>query len=230
MKASLLFLFAVCYCASLQAQSPTEVIINAGSKISDVIPSSEILYYPQFIHGKAFLKDGTQAEARLNYNALFDEMHFIDPKGDTLALADEQMLQFITIEKDTFYYNKGYLRLLCSNPVVKLAIREAWIIGDSKVSGAFGTSGSGAAISSYTSYHAAGSRYGLTVNADISLRKVQQYYLGNQYKRFVPATKKNLMQLFPKYQRSLEMYLKESAIDFTKTADLEKLAQFIQSL
>ncbi len=37
-------------------------------------------------------------------------MQFIDPKGDTLALANESTLNFISIGADTFFYkNKGYI-------------------------------------------------------------------------------------------------------------------------
>ena len=196
----------------------------------DVLPTADVFFYQHFTSGKVFLRDGTKSEAKLNYNRLVDEMHFIDPKGDTLALADEKNIKYIIIDNDTFYYDGGYVRVLSTGNFVKIAIKQVWMISDTRQIGAYNTTNSSVSIVSHTSYNEGGRLYDLTVNADVILKKVEQYYFGDNYNHFLIADKKNLLKLFPKEEKRIEMYLKENKINFANKDDLEKLVQFLEHL
>jgi hypothetical protein len=54
--------------------------------------------------------------------------------------------------------------------------------------------------------------------------------LATSNNHFVAASKKNLLQLFPKEEQRLEQYLKETKTDFSKRDDLEKVIQFLAQL
>ncbi len=229
MKALLLLVAIFCH-AALIAQNTTFVTVKAGAKVMDVLSMADVFYYPEFTSGRVFFRDGSGVEAKLNYNCLFDEMHFIDPRGDTLALANEKTIRIISIGRDTFYYDGGYIRLLAGNDVVKLADKQVWRVGEGRMTGAFNASSSTSSITSFTTYAAGGSRYGLVVNEDVDLSKANHYYFGDKYNSFVLAGKKNLLMLFPKEQRQIELYLKENKVNFSKREDLEKLLQFLGHL
>ena len=170
------------------------------------------------------------AEAKLNYNHLVDEIQFIDPKGDTLALANEKTIKLISITNDTFYYGPGYVRLLAANSIVKLAGKKIWAVGDTRKIGAYNTANSSSFITTYSSYTEHGKSFDLTIMEDMDLRKVEHYFFGDKYNAFVLATKKNLLTLFPKQQRQIQTYLKENKIDFNRKEDLEKVVQFLAQL
>lgn len=230
MKALLLLLVALTYYTNLMAQKKTFITVKAGNNIMDVLPTAEVFYYPDFTIGKVFLRDGTATEAKLNYSRLVDEMHFISPKGDTLALADEKNIKYIIISNDTFYYDAGYVRLLSAGNGLKVATKQIWLISEGRQIGAFNTPNSSASITSFTSYNEGGRLYDLKVNEDIVLKKAEQYYLGDNYNHFVPASKKSLLVLLPKEHERIEMYLKENKISFANKDDLIKLAKFTESL
>lgn len=65
---------------------------------------TEIYRHPEFKTADILLKDGTPARASVNYNSLHGEMQFIDPKGDTLSVADEKNIKWLGVEKDSFYF------------------------------------------------------------------------------------------------------------------------------
>src|SRR5688572_32802432 len=90
MKVLLPLFFILIACSGLPAQDSTLVTIKAGNKVMDVLTPVDIYYYPQFNNGKVFFKDGAKGGAKLNYTRLFDQMLFIDARGDTLALADRK--------------------------------------------------------------------------------------------------------------------------------------------
>ena len=66
---------------------------------------------------KLRLRNGTAANVKLNYNSVFGEIQYIDPKnGDTLSLAVEKDIRFIAVEKDTFYFDEGWMELIGGTP------------------------------------------------------------------------------------------------------------------
>ena len=233
MKALLLLLFISINYSNLSAQDSTIVSIKAGYRVKEVLSTSQIYYYPQFTYGKVFLKDGSRAGAKLNYTRLYDQMLFIDPKGDTLALADEKTIKFIVVDKDTLYFDEGYVRLIAHYGEVKLAEKQLWVVADVRKIGAHDTPKNTVAITTVSNLADPAGRaksYDFLLNEDIIIRKETQYFLGDEYNHFVPAGKKKLLLLFPKDQLSIENYLKENKVDFDNKGDLEKLAQFLDQL
>src|SRR5215204_979164 len=136
MKTLLLLLIIFIGYTDLSAQDSTFVTIKTGEKVTDVLTSADIYIYPQFTHGKVFLRDGSKAVGKMNYNRLYGQMLFINAKGDTLALADEKNIKFIVIDRDTFYYGEGYIRLLANNGITKLTEKQVWVLADIRKIGA----------------------------------------------------------------------------------------------
>ena len=225
----LLFLILIGY-TDLSAQDSTFATIKTGQSVKDVLTQSDIYYYSQFTNGKVFLRDGSKATGKMNYNRLYGQMLFINPKGDTLALADEKNIKFIVIERDTFYYGEGYMRLIANDGVTKLTEKQIWVLADIRKIGTHNTPTTTVAVTSFSTYtdgRDAAKSKNLIMNEDIVLRKDRQYYFGDKYNLFVPAGKKGLLQLFPKEQRSIENYLKENKVNFSKRDDIEKLYRFL---
>ena len=230
MRSPLLLFFILIGYADLSAQDSTFVTIKTGQSVKDVLTSAEIYHYPQFTYGKVFLRDGTKAAGKMNYNRLYGQMLFINPIGDTLALADEKNIKFIVIDKDTFYYDGGYLRLMANGGVVKLTEKQIWVLADIRKIGTHNRPTTTVAVTSFSSYtdgRDAAKSKDLIMNEDVVLRKETQYYFGDKYNLFVPASKKGLLQLFPKEQQEIDNYLKENKVNFNKRDDIEKLYQFL---
>jgi len=230
MRVFLLLMVALIYCTGLFGQKNTVVTVKAGSNIMDVLSAADVFYYPDFTNGKVCLREGTQTGAKLNYNRLFDEMQFVGPKGDTLAVADEKNIKYIVIANDTFYYDKGYVRLISGGSLVKLVMKQVWMVAEARQIGAYNSTNNSVSVTSFTSYNEGGRLYDLTVNEDIVLKKVEAYYFGDNYNHYVLAGKKNLLLLFPKDQERIEMYLKENKIKFTNKDDLDKIVHFLEHL
>jgi len=231
MKPLLLLFFILIGYTDLSAQDSTLITIKTGERVTDVLTSADIYYYPQFTYGKVFLRDGSKAAGKMNYNRLYGQMLFIDPKGDTLALADEKNIKFIVFDQDTFYFYEGYIRLLADDGVVKLTEKQVWVLADIRKIGSHNRPTTTVAVTSFSTYtdglDAAKSK-NLIMNEDVVLRKETQYFFGDKYNLFVHANKKGLLQLFPKEQVSIENYLKENKVNFNKKEDIEKLYQYLR--
>lgn len=229
MRAPLLLLFIFTSYASLFAQDSTYVTIKTGSRIKDVLAMTEIFSHAEFVTGKVFYRNGTAAQAKMNYNSLSDQMLFIDPKGDTLALNNEKTIDFIALDKDTFFYVDGYIRLLTGNSNVKLAERKVWQVADVRKIGSHNRPAVGYAVTSLSKItDGFGRTYDLVMDEDVVLRRKPQYYFGDLFNTFAPANKKNLFTFFSKKESLLAGYLKQNKVNFNKRPDLERLARFIE--
>jgi len=229
MKTRLLFLAILMNYFNASAQDATLVTIKAGSSIKDVLTTTDIFFYPQFITGDVVFRDGRKVTAKMNYSSLFDQIMFINPKGDTLALTDENTLKFVALDNDTFYYNAGYIRLVTSNSAVKLAEKKVWEVADVRKIGSHDRPANTFAVTSYSTLtDGFGETRQLVLNEDMVLRKKAKYFIGDKFNHFVPADKKNLLLFFPKNQKSITNYLKENKVDFSNRDDLEKIVVFLQ--
>jgi len=233
MKTRLLLFFILFANIDLSAQDSTLVTVKAGEKIEDVLKPSDIYFYPQFIYSKVLFKDGRVVDPYMNYNRLYDQMLFISEKGDTLAMTDVKNIEFIVNDWDVFYYSGGYLKLIADDTVIKLAEKQIWIVTDVRKMGTHNTPKNTVAITSVgylSSGQDAAKSKELILNAETVIRKETQYYFGDKNNHFVRASKKKLLDLFPKEERKIEIYLNENKVNFNKKEDLEKLCKFLLHL
>lgn len=227
----IIFLIGVCLGSygSLLAQDTKTIRVKTGKSI----PLQERYRYADFQAGSVSYTNGSTSEAKLNYHLFLDEMHFLNPKGDTLSLADEEHINSIQIGGDTFYYDhrNGYLEMVAEYPPLKLARKQILAMAGSEKMGAYGQSSGVSSIRNLTSYSAANSRiHKLQPKGDVLLSLDMSYYVIDQNKRSHTATKSGILKAFPKYKKQIERYLKEASIDLKKKEDLKKLIQFCSEI
>ena len=224
-----LLLFALAYCCRSHAQDGT-IVLKAGTPFNESVSTKDLYQYPEFVYSKVFSKSGDSTMARLNYNLLFDEMQFIDFKGDTLTIANAPMLRLIRINDDVFYYDNGYVRLIKDTNGIKLAAKQTLRVSGKTKIGAYDMANPTSAIDSYGTLIDQRGVYKLVPREDITLTKKTEYYFGDRYNRFVWATKKNLLEQFSKQSRPLNAYLKENNTNLNSIEDLQKLLHFLAGL
>ena len=171
----------------------TVMTIKAGEDISAL--NGHIYKYPQFAHGKVYFNDGSIARSKMNFNLLLEAIQFIDEKGDTLALANETTIRYLTVGIDTFFVHEGYLQLLSTYGDIKLATKQKIKFLDEKNIGAYGLSTSTHTIDNYNTLRAYNT-YTLKINKDLVYSKERKYYFSGGDDNFVIVNKKNLLKVF----------------------------------
>jgi hypothetical protein len=211
------------------AQNKKIYKVNPGERVYDVIPKNDMYKYPGFRQGIVLLKDGTYGSAKLNYNSLFAEMQFIDPKGDTLSLADENNIISIAVKKDTFYYDNGYLELVAGYNKIKLARRRIIDFSNREKIGALDIANAGE-IETYTTVTSRTYMKDLIAKEVLIFSERTIYYFGDRFNHFMVANKKNLLKMFSNQQRKVSDYLENNPVNFNDEKDLVRLGSFLQEL
>lgn len=222
--------FLLLVAATGSAQTYPTITVKSGTTIKESVPASDLYLYPQFTQGTVFFNTGKHSSAAMNYNRFLDEIQFIAAQGDTLSLANEEHITFVAIGTDSFFYDGGYVKLESQTPAAKLGTKQLLRVIDKEKYGAYGMASPTTAIDNYDSFYDGRKNYDLVIMQDLILARKQRYYIGTAGNRFALATKKNVLELFPSYSKSLKNYFKTNSVAFTSKDDVEKLVQFIGQL
>ncbi len=222
----LIFTWVVCS-LNVSAQTSQPIRVKAGEDLYEKL-AKEIYLYPKFILGTVVFRDGKESQANFNFNMLNGEMQFVDPKGDTLSIANELTIKYISVALDSFFYNEGYLQLVSGNNAAKLARKQLIKVVDKQKIGAYDQPSSAGSITSYSSISNDLRTIQLNIKQDVIMAKQTTFYIGDKYNNFLRASKKNLLKAFSKKETVLNNYLKENNVDFNKEEDLTKLIALLK--
>ena len=210
------------------AQQKQLFTINPGEKPVEAIPDSSQYAYPSFTRGNiSFRDDRSSGTARLNYNYLFEEMMFLNAKGDTLAIDDAATVRQIVINTDTFYFSNVFVKQMATYGDIKLGRREYFSIANIRKTGAMGLPTSNT-VQSYKAASTASDLRSLVVQEVLNLEKMTQYYFGDKFNKFQLATRNNLLELFPEKRKLIKAWLKDNNINFTRNDDIIRLLVYLQ--
>lgn len=223
-KRLLLALGIICTLAA-NAQGSKEYPVKAGEIPDNVLPNEAKYVLPAFKQGTAMFRNKTSNTRLFNYNFLLNEMHFISDNGDTLAVAEPTLLDYVRIDSFYFYYDQGYLQQVDSRNDFKFAIKQGMAQVLDKKKGAYDISTGSSSIDSYQSVVTDNSQiYKLEVRKDMLFKKMASFYIGDKYNRFVKATKKGFSGMFG--GQKISAYLKEHKVNFNVEDDIKGLFEY----
>ena len=212
----------------LNAQNNDVITVRAGSRIIDNFPFGVRYLYQEFTAGRVVFNNGIYSERLLNYNFLPGEVEFIQSK-DTLSILNKKDIKYVSIAQDTFFYDRGYIRLLTGG-IVMSGEKQYFNLTEVKSTDSYGTSTSGGASTSYNSLPADGNFYKLNANKDMVLRKTTEFYLGDPSGGFILFRKKNVLQRFPEKADEIKRFIKSNKTNFNSREDFFKMAEFLGNI
>jgi hypothetical protein len=214
---------------SVFAQDSQYYRLKSGADPAKSLPVKDKYQYPAFLLGKLHYKNGSFSQAAFNYNRLLGEMHFINGKGDTLALTDDPAIQSVSLGPDLFCFEfpKTFWRVIAEFPTVKIVGKEILVLIDAEKQGGYGQSTGTSSIRN-TSYlsNANGSLARLNTQSDLLLSRKSEYGLMDQNNRFYIPKQGVIVSLFPQKKQDIKKYLQETPINFKELPDLQKLLTF----
>lgn len=216
MKKLLTIACAFFFCLPSLSAQKIETIRLKGNEAADFITKAEYKF-PTFTRAKVFLKDGEIASARLNFDYFSQVMKYIDEKGDTLAIANEDDINYISSAIDTFFYQNKYYEWIASSASARLAVRRTYKLLDREKVGAYGTSSPAHNVESHSAILGI-TKLDLDINEELVFSKETTYYISSTKGHFVEANKKNISKLFPR--RGIEDYINQNKLNLNKEKDL----------
>jgi hypothetical protein len=213
--------------------------VPKGAITTAIVPLADQYRYPAFREANVTYRTGTLPGVKLNYNYLYGEMQFIDERGDTLALANEENIRYITLGEEVFYHlpGSGFVEVVADLPVAGLA-RQAGLqimdradlyqnTGFHASAGTASGPGSGTYLGSAPSYR---QLFTQPAPQDLKIYRQEHFLIIDRNKRFYPTRKMTLLQLFPRHKRGINEYWKAYQPNLRKESDLIALLEFCNRL
>jgi hypothetical protein len=213
-----------------QAQKNERIELEPGTTTMEAL-NGEVYIYPVFQNGVVAFKNGRSGKSKMNYCFLTNEMLFINPKGDTLALTNVNEINYLTIASDTFYYDgMRFLKQEKNYNWIKtasyLTIKEI----SRKRKGGYGETVMGAATD-YNSVNIAQLLFAVKSSEHVTMLKETAYYISNEAGEFLSLKKDNFLKLIPaKKQAAVKQYLKGNNIDFGNIDQVDRLIKWVTDL
>lgn len=222
---------AFVFCSSITfviGQKAKSFTIKPGEKIESIVPDSVNYSYPSYINGIVYFKDNRRVNAKLNYSSLFEEIMFITPRGDTMALDNGAAISYVVIGVDTFYFDDFFVKSAGSFGDVKLASRDFFSIIDVNSVGAMGNNAP-SSVTTFGTLLTRGETKELTRQEILKIRKETRYYAGDRFNNFKLLSRKSLFDLFPGKSKQVKEYLKNNSVSFENKDELSKMITFLQA-
>ncbi len=214
----------------LDYQSEADVLFT---RIYGSIPWNEKYRYPEYRDGNVFYTTHKESfSIKLNYNLYYKQIMMISELGDTVFLANFEIVKYILIDKDLYYNDvgKGYfeilsnpndsIRLMCQR---KLRVLSRAVLKDTEKPQLTNTKKLFSL--EYIPLNPTYNREVVTLSRDIS------FFLMDREEKIHHANKSSVLKLFPKSKKQIEGYLAQMArqrtpINFYEEEDLRSLLAF----
>lgn len=232
MKKLSLTLFAfILLLTSIEAQKSIERIeIKGGSSAWENF-FKEIYLYPDFQKGTVEYKNGRAFAGKLNYNKVLGTIQFIDEKDDTLSMNNEESIKGIKIgDHEFFYISPDCYEELKDGGRFKLVKNERIRIADKQKIGGLGISNSTGTIESVDRIDTRMTYNQIDINEKLLLSKTIKFYLETDDRVLVPASKKNILGMFPNHEEIIKEYIRKNNIDFSREDHLAELTGYLSNL
>ena len=214
---------------------PTKFLrVRNGQDVTKYVPPQDRFQFQNFQNGKLYFINGKYAQARMNYCYLRGEVMYIDPKGDTLLIADNNRVNYAEMGKFIFHCDpgNGYMEVVEDCGIVMLTKKHQYKMIGIEKKGAYNNKNEQGSVSNTTSYTdpISGVTTALPVNNNVVLRPDLSYFFIDINRRSHKADKHSLLKIFSKNRNAVEKYLKTEHINFEKEEDLRRIIRYCSEL
>lgn len=231
MKRYLLALLVLTIALDIVAQSRRSISVKAGDDMGEAYSPNGFYRFPQFKKAKLYMNSGAgNSELLFNYNIYLRTIQFISKSGDTLDIANPDVIDSVVFDNTVFYKTvDGFIELAGQADSIRLAKRTELRFHRENVGG-YGTSSASSSISTLQDISRFTVRYGLRLNYDIVIEETVHWYWLSKDNVLQKATKSNLLQLLPADEkRATEDFMKKKKINLEKEKDLHELMAMLRN-
>ena len=186
--------------------------------------------FPDFTNGSVLMKSGQQHQALLNYNALSEEMIFVD-KGTKLAISKEEKEKIDTVYikgRKFFVLDGRFLELIYRSGYELYAEHRCDVKYPGKPAGYGGTSET-SSISTYSGVYSGGILYELRLPDDFSIKPYLIYWLKKDGKINKNVNLKQLNKVFGDRKDQIKEYVGSNKTDYNDIESMVGLIRYLEA-
>jgi hypothetical protein len=220
----LIFIIAQMY---LFGQDNQNMTLHSVTILTEAIKTDLQYMFNNFMDGTIYYNDNSAYKAKLNYNFLTDEIHFIDENDKVMAAANVDNIKAVSIANITLIHNvKGFFELV-ENGDFSLLFKWKCKILEVGKPGAYGINNNTSKVEQFDNLPNRVEKLDVVTNTKVYveiipyLNKNNKFIMANSAKKFTKAFKHNT---------EISKFIADNPINFKSEDDLIKLTKFCNSL
>jgi hypothetical protein len=193
----------------------------------DTVTGSPQFLLPQFTEGDVYMKDGSMARVKLNYDAVWDQMQFIGNDNVIMTIANPENVIKIEIATRTFVYVKNnFAEVISVGPVSLYArIHQQRIV---KKASAYGGTTTASSVQSVNTFTGGDRTNPSLVNDDVvTYTKDVTLYITINGKTKVVSSLNDLVKNFPSKKDLVQKELEKENTQYSSIESVKKLIGWI---
>ena len=218
--------FIFLYAGTIAQTSTQRIYIKGGNDAWDNF-MKEVFLYPSFEPGVVEYKNGQRFKSNMNYNKALGTIQFIDEKGDTLSMSNEESISFINIGGNKFIYAPMCLQIIQGNEKLALLRHDLVKIADKHKTGSYGIPSASGSIEAIDRLDTRGNYNQIDLNENLLINRVTTFYIEDEKGEIFVASRKNVLNNFPKKEDAIKSYIKANNVDFSKEDHIAGLIDFL---
>lgn len=214
----------------LFSQGSQKIKIDNNKASAESIRPELQQIFPDFRSARISYKGMPPIACRANYNFLFDEIMFINEKGEKMALANPGDLQQVKIENRTFIPSpKGYFEVIESGDV---SLLYKWVcrITEARTEGALGLSTAAPSVYQMKRISFDSKEWNMEVDKEAMASIEVIPYLKAKSGFISVKGPQSFKKAFRSKNNEIRDYLDKEPVDFRSEADLRRLIMYCNSL
>ena len=137
-------------------------------------------------------------------------------------------MNYLVMAKDTFYFDKVYVKQMSNRNGVKLGDSRSLQLSNRQKIGGFGEINGGSVESKEQVSSNANMMKSLVAKEILTFTENRAFYFGDRFNHFKQASKKNVLELFGKTKPGLEKFIDDNHLDYFDESDMNKLAAYLR--
>lgn len=214
----------------LLSQGSQKITIDNNKASAEQINPEFQQIFPDFRSARIYYKAMRPIGCKANYNFLFDEILFLNEKGEKMALANPERLLHVIIDNRMFVpSNKGYFEVIESGDV---SLLYKWVcrIRETRKQGALGLSTAAPSVYQMNRISFDSKEWKMEVDKE-ALASVEVIpYLKAKTNYISVKGPQSLMKAFRGKNSEIKDYLDKNPVDFKNEADLRRIIKYCNSL
>lgn len=215
--------------ACLYSQANQKVVIDNNKVAAEQLNPEFQQIFPDFRSARIAYKGLSPISCKANYNFLLDEIHYLNEKGETMAIANPLDLSFVMIDNRMFIPGKkGYYEVIEKGDV-SLVYKWVCRIRSKSREGALGLSTDAPGVYQMNRISFDSREWNTKVNEE-GLASVEVIPYLKTKNRIIPVTGQGSFLKAFHDKESLRKYFEINTVDFHKEADLRQLTVYGNAL
>jgi hypothetical protein len=230
MKHVFLGIVATFIVSAVNAQNSKTITLYPDISVNEQLADSVQYLFPCFNDGVVLTKSDGLIKAKLNYNLLLGEMHFLTKENKALSIANPQNIIGVDISSKSFIFKKDSYYEIIRKGLVNLIVKNNLNILSKGNKVAYDQNSQTSAVDNINTLNTSRFSFFVRYPQDVQISRAKNFYLSSEQNLIKIINRKSFEKVFKKKIKNIREYDEQFHPNYLCEEDLAKMYDYINAV